>query len=194
MPPKMKTRIKVIDDFLPKIAFKDLQEYCQADKFEIVSYSNKKFSVITTPNAFLPFLKLEGYDMILTFIRSAYEGFDEEINIHADGLINGQKVDKAAVLYINDPEGVTPNGTQFYSHQTHGRILSADTPIEEQNRLLEEDSNNVSAWMATDSIVSIPNRLLRYESNMFHSKVPAKIKKGTRIVLVAFYKKINRDL
>jgi hypothetical protein len=31
--------------------------------------------------------------------------------------------------------------------------------------------------MATDSIVSIPNRLLRYESNMFHSKVPAKIKK-----------------
>jgi hypothetical protein len=41
-------------------------------------------------NAFLPFLKLEGYEMILTFIRSAYEGFDE-INIHADGLINGQK-------------------------------------------------------------------------------------------------------
>jgi hypothetical protein len=30
--------------------------------------------------------------------------------------------------------------------------------------------------MATDSIVSIPNRLLRYESNI-HSKVPAKIKK-----------------
>jgi hypothetical protein len=68
----MKTRIKVIDDFLPKIAFKDLQE-CQTDKFEIVSYK-KKFSVITTPNAFLPFLKLEGYEMILTFIRSAYEG------------------------------------------------------------------------------------------------------------------------
>jgi hypothetical protein len=40
--------------------------------------------------------------MILTFIRSAYEGFDEEINIHADGLINGQKKDKAAVLYINN--------------------------------------------------------------------------------------------
>jgi hypothetical protein len=53
--------------------------------------AKKKFSVITTPNAFLPFLKLEGYEMILTFIRSAYEGFDEEINIHADGLINGQK-------------------------------------------------------------------------------------------------------
>jgi hypothetical protein len=31
--------------------------------------------------------------------------------------------------------------------------------------------------MATDSIVSIPNRLLRYESNMFHSKVPAIKKK-----------------
>jgi phage host-nuclease inhibitor protein Gam len=74
---------------LPKIAFKDLQEYCQTDKFEIVSYGEKKFSVITTPNAFLPFLKLEGYEMILTFIRR--QGFDEEINIHADGLINGQK-------------------------------------------------------------------------------------------------------
>jgi hypothetical protein len=99
-------------------------------------------------------------------------GFDEEINIHADGLINGQKVDKAAVLYINNPEGYL-KWNPIYSHQTHGRILSADTS-EEQNRLLE-DSNNVSAWMATDSIVSIPNRYyvtIKYVS----FKVP-KIKK-----------------
>jgi hypothetical protein len=41
MPQKMKTRIKVID-VLPKIAFKDLQEYCQTDKFEIVSYGEKE--------------------------------------------------------------------------------------------------------------------------------------------------------
>jgi hypothetical protein len=27
--------------------------------------------------------------------------------------------------------------------------------------------NNVSAWMATDSIVSIPNRLLRYDQICF---------------------------
>jgi hypothetical protein len=30
-----------------------------------------------------------------------HEGFDEEINIHADGL-KRTKVDKAAVLYINN--------------------------------------------------------------------------------------------
>jgi hypothetical protein len=37
MPPKNENKNKSIDDFLPKIAFKDLQEYCQTDKFEIVS-------------------------------------------------------------------------------------------------------------------------------------------------------------
>jgi hypothetical protein len=63
-----------------------------------------------------------------------HEGFDEEINIHADGLINGQKV-KPQYSTLTIQRFI--NGTQFYSHQTHGRILSADTSIEEQNRLLE---------------------------------------------------------
>jgi hypothetical protein len=77
-------------------------------------------------NAFLPFLKLEGYEMILTFIRSAYEGFDEEINIHADGLINGQKVDKAAVLTLT-PRRSYAKWNPIVSPKKHGRILSADT-------------------------------------------------------------------
>jgi hypothetical protein len=45
--------------FLPKIAFKDLQSI-ELIEFKIVSYSEKEFSVITTPNAFYHFLKLEG--------------------------------------------------------------------------------------------------------------------------------------
>jgi hypothetical protein len=101
-----------------------------------------------------------------------HEGFDEEINIHADGLIR-TKVEKAAVLYINNQKELHKWNPILQSPK-HMAEYFQQISIEEQNRLLEEDSNNVSAWMATDSIVSIPNRLLRYDQYVFHSKVPPK--------------------
>ena len=96
-----------------------------------------------------------------------------------------------SVLYINDPKGVSENGTAFYSHHIHGNSLSDNAKEEEYNRLILEDSNNESKWKLTDFVESKPNRLLSYNSSLFHSKYPKQIKTGTRIVLVAFYKKIN---
>lgn len=184
--------MNVTDNFLQEKAFKDLQDFTLSNQFETISYGEKQFSVLQTPNEFLPFLNLKGYELVLTFIRSAYNGFDEDTNIHADGIINGHKIDKAAVLYINEREGVTLNGTCFYTHQKHGRELPFDISYEEYDRLLKEDSSNKDVWEMTDSITSFPNRFLSYNSNYFHSKVPAQIKKGTRITLVAFYKKLNK--
>lgn len=134
-------------------------------------------------------LQVEGHEMILSFIRKAYKGFDNEIRIHADNIISGSKTSLAAVLYINDPDGVTPNGTSFWKHTDYGYQLPENISNEEFDRLITEDSNNLSKWSKTDFISAIPNRLLLYNSNYFHSKYPAEIEAGERIVAVAFYKK-----
>jgi len=176
--------INVIDNFLPEEIFKELQEYCYNNNFTIVDIEGKKFSALETPNFVKEYL---GEGLIFSFIRKAYNGFDEDVNIHADNIINGFKSNMAFVLYINKSEGVTKNGTCFYEHITHGIELPKDCTNEEFDRLIIEDSNDNSKWKKMDYISSRPNRLLTYSSNYFHSKYPAKIEKGERIVLVCFY-------
>ena len=181
---------EVIDDFLPKETFKKLQKYCEG-KFTIVNAGDKQFSVLPLPEFITQFLEIDGYVRIFSFIRSAYKDFDNEYRIHADNIILGEKVSVASVLYINNSEGVTKNGTAFYEHYLHGKELSECVSNEEFNRLLLEDSNDLSKWKITDYIESKPNRLLKYNANKFHSKLPKSIEIGTRIVLASFYKKID---
>ncbi|HYE68021.1 MAG TPA: DUF6445 family protein, partial [Anaerovoracaceae bacterium] len=149
----------------------------------------KEFSVLETPLEFLPYFQLPGHEIVLTFIRNAYKGFDDKWRIHADNFIDGHKTSFASVLYINNEEGVTPNGTAFWKHHAHGHRLPDDISKAEFDRLLLEDSNELSKWQQTGFIGSVPNRLLVYDSQMFHSKTPNEITEGTRIVLVTFYKK-----
>lgn len=179
----------VIDDFLPKDVFKELQEYCNENDFSIIQAGEKLFSVLEIPQKIYPYLELEGHEIILAFLRNAHKDFDNEERIHCDGTIMGQQTNKAAVLYINSKNGVTKNGTKFYCHKKHGNFLPDNTDETEFNRLIEEDANNLSLWKETHFVKSKPNRLLRYNSRYFHGKYPARIKEGTRIVLVVFYAK-----
>jgi hypothetical protein len=179
----------VINNFLPKIVFFDLQKFCKENKFEIIKLGDKEFSILQTPQELIPFFQIDGYELILTFIRSAYKGFDNDYRIHADNIMLGQKTALASVLYINEQLGTTPNGTCFYNHKTHGRELTEEVTNEEFDRLLLEDANNPSKWEKTDIVTSYPNRLLKYNSQAFHSKYPAEIIDGCRIVLVCFYAK-----
>jgi hypothetical protein len=174
---------------LPKTIFLNLQQYCKNNKFRIVQAGDKSFSMLETPKFTLDYLQIQGYNIIFSFIRSAYKGFDDDLRIHSDGIIMNKKTDLASVLYINEPDGVTPNGTALYSHHIHGQSFPIDATEEEFNRLLLEDSNNISLWKQNDYIASFPNRLLTYSANMFHSKVPKEITEGIRIVLVVFYSK-----
>jgi hypothetical protein len=177
----------VTNNFLPPQAFKDLQDYCSQNNFEIVEVGNKKFSVLETPRPLLDFFKIEGYELILTFIRSAKKDFDTDLRIHADNIINGHKTALASVLYINNEDEVSTNGTVFWKHHQHGHELEANTSEIEFNRLLTEDANDYSKWEQRDLFYALPNRRLLYNSNSFHSKWPAKIEKGERKVLVCFY-------
>jgi len=181
--------IKIKDNFLPDETFRELQNYCREKEFETVVVGSKEFSVLETPDNVIPFLQQPGHEIILSFIRQANELIDTKLNIHADGIIQGQISSLASVLYINDSQGVTKNGTAFWYHEKHGYKLPNDCSIQEFNRLLTEDANDIEKWKQLDYLKAKQNRLLTYPSNYFHSKWPQQITEGTRIVLVTFYKK-----
>lgn len=184
--------IIVTDDFFGKETFKAIQEYCTAD-FQILDIGEKKFSVLQTPDALLPLLQINGYDLTLTFIRNAYKDFDNDLRIHCDYYINNSKTDLASVLYINNPDGVIQNGTAFYNHETYGDKAPDDLSKEQFDKLIKEDSNDIQKWEMTDYIASKPNRRLLYDANYFHAKFPSVIEEGVRIVLVCFYSEIKES-
>lgn len=182
--------IEVIDDFFPKQKFEAIQNYCKYSEFEIVDAGGKQFSALPVPVNVLPFLQKEGHEIILTFIRRAWKDFDTDLRAHSDGTIMGKKTSLASVLYINDDAGVTPNGTRFYSHTTHGSSFPDDGSEEEFDRLILEDSNNPEKWTQLSEVLAKPNRLLIYESRLFHGKFPNVIEDKERQVLVTFYHKL----
>lgn len=178
--------MQVIDDFLPNSLFELLRSYTLNSEFQIFDTGEKLFSYIQTPDDVNEYISEKYGEPILTFIRRAYEGFDEDPRIHCDGIISGVKPHNAMVLYLNEPGEVDDNGTAFYRHLEHGWVFNSDE--EEFNRLLLEDANDISKWDIVSYVSSKPNRALIYDCNMFHSKYPYKITGGVRYVLVAFLK------
>jgi len=176
------------DNYLPLDVFKKLQDYCSESHFEIIKAGGKEFSTLETPKEITPYLEADGYNLILTFIRYAHHGFDNDLNIHADNIILNKKTSMASVLYINE-DNIGANGTSFFEHHHHGVKLPEDCSSEEFDRLLTEDSEDIGKWKLADNIKSRPNRLLMYNANYFHAKYPKEITLGKRIVLVCFYEK-----
>lgn len=179
--------MQTTDNFLPEGLFQELSDYCKQKEFQLVNVGEKQFLVLPTPPIITEYLQIPEHEIILTFIRKAHKEFDTDIRVHADGIINNEKTHLAAVLYIS--ESNTPNGTAFWQHHKHGKSLPADVTEQEFNRLLTEDSNDLSKWKSICFVQNVPNRLLTYNSNHFHSKFPSLIDSGERIVLVTFYKK-----
>lgn len=182
--------IVVQDSYLPERVFKGLQEEVNDTHFEIVKAGEKEFLCMETPRWLYEYLKVEGHRIIFTFIRKAHRDFDTEFNAHCDSIINGSRPALASVLYINDDEGVTPNGTAFWKHHKYGFKAPENVQNEEFDRLLTQDSNDISKWRKSSYIEAIPNRLLLYSADYFHSKWPQVIEQGERIVCATFYEKI----
>ena len=181
--------MKITENFLPDDVFKYLEKYCYSTHSRKIDIGGKEISVMDTPSFIIPYLKTDAHELILSFIRESYDGFDNSLNIHADNRLNGIKIAKASVLYINNPKGVTENGTAFYSHEYYGLELPDDVSDEEHDRLLVEDANNPSKWQKVVSTLNVRNRYLEYNANLFHSKYPANIDNGKRVVMVSFFKK-----
>lgn len=177
--------VSVKDNFLEKTDFKLLQAYCKED-FNIHSVGEKDFLCLPTPDFLKEKLEIEGKNIVLTFIRKAYNDFDTDWRIHADNIVNGKKTSLASVLYIDIPDDFY-TGTAFWNHISHGPKLKSNIDNAEFDRLILEDSNDLSKWKFDSVIGAVKNRLVTYNSNYFHSKYPNKIEKGGRIVLVTFY-------
>jgi hypothetical protein len=178
---------EIKDNFLPKEVFQQLKEYCIDKEFQQIKIGEKEFLILDTPIFVYGHLLIDGYEIILSFIRKAHKDFDRDWRIHADNIINGSKSNIASVLYIDSSDSY--NGTAFWKHHQYGDSLPENITNEEFDSLLVNDANNLEKWKLTCIIPNYENRMLQYNSNNFHSKYPNIIKQGERIVLVTFYKK-----
>ena len=176
----------IIYNFLPDDMFARLREYILKSEFQIFDAGDKEFSYLPFPTEVYNHISDNIATPVLSFIRRAYSGFDNEPRIHCDGIINGEEVSLASVLYLNVEGEVEGNGTAFYSHKQHGKKFDGDE--EEFNRMLLEDANDLSKWNMYEVQTSEPNKLVAYDTKLFHSKFPYEIKNGVRYVLVSFFK------
>ena len=88
-------------------------------------------------------------------------------------------------MYVKSNEAKL-NGTAFWKHKDY-KFNYTKSSNEEFNRMLTEDSNDVTKWKLNSVIGHRDNRLLSYPSEYFHSKYPNKFK-NQRVVLIMFYK------
>jgi hypothetical protein len=183
--------IYIKDDFLDNNLIELLNT--NKDEFQEIKTPGKSFWVKEAPLMIMQVIKLEIEDLeghriepILGFMREAKEGQDQDWRIHNDSIIEGQQPDRAAVLYVSDDqERMAINGTAFWDHNIHGNAFEG-TP-EEYDRLLVEDSNDVTKWSLKSIIGHKKNRLISYPCNYFHSKYPNEFV-DSRVVFVMFYK------
>lgn len=126
-------------------------------------------------------------EIVFSFFREAKENQDNDWRIHNDSIINDQQPDRAAVLYISEDNYNGLNGTAFWEHKEYGDTFP-NTMIQDFNRVLKEDSNNLDLWNLKTVIGHKQNRFISYPCDYFHSKYPNEFKESRR-VFVIFYKK-----
>jgi hypothetical protein len=183
--------IYIKDDFLD-INLIDLLR-TNKDEFQEIKTPGKSFWVKEVPAPIMQIIKFELEDLeghriepILGFMREAKEGQDRDWRIHNDSIIEGQQPDRACVLYISDCKQEGLNGTAFWEHKKHGDKFE-NVSLAEQNRLLNEDANDLDLWDLRSIIGHKKNRLISYPCNYFHSKYPNEFI-DSRVVFVMFYK------
>lgn len=184
--------IYVIDDFVDLTEMNNIK-----DDFTRVDTPGKSFWVKLPSEMFLEHVCKKVSDVenstiipILSFFRQAKEGQDNDWRIHCDYIIEGQKPDRALVVYMSDDNKESLNGTAFWEHAVYGDCVE-DISNEDYDSLLENDSNNLDRWTLKSVIGHKKGRVLSYPCNYFHSKYPNEFKED-RIVFVMFYKTIKK--
>jgi hypothetical protein len=186
--------IYIEDDFLDIDLINNLDN--DKDEFQEVKTPGKSFWVKVPSDEFTKLVcdkisKIENTSVepILCFFREAKERQDTDWRIHNDSIIEGQRPDRAIVLYISENNYCDLNGTAFWEHWKHGDKFE-NVSNEEQDRLLLEDSNDKDKWILKSVVGHKQNRLVSYPCNYFHSKYPAEFL-NSRKVFVMFYKTEN---
>ena len=164
------------------------------NNFQEVDTGEKKFWVMDVPQNILDIFcnkiqLIEGNkpEVLLSMFRISDSKRDVDWRIHCDGIINNDIPNRAAIFYISESSYNQLHGTAFWQHKKYGEFLNNDK-LENFNKLILEDANNLDVWNLKSVIGYKQNRLLSYPANYFHSKYPNKSWESGRKILVIFYK------
>jgi len=185
----------VVDDFLGKDYHETYyKRLINAENTEVV-LGEKSFYVQHADESFVEVVceeisKIENKPIkpILAFFRCATDKLDNDWRIHSDYIIEGQKPDRACVLYMSESPLEGLNGTALWEHHKYGSKMPDDATPEEFDRMITEDSEDLSKWKLKTVIGNEVNRLVSYPSNYFHSKYPSTSWVEGRYIFVMFYK------
>jgi len=187
--------IYIIDDFVEKNLFKLANQYLDENKFNKVIVGEKDFYIQDSNKDFDEYIAtklsiIEGkkIEKILSFFRVATDEIDVTWRIHSDLNINGQKPDRAVVLYLSPREKEELHGTALWEHYIYGRELPADISDQEYDRMIKIDADELEKWRLSTVVGYEENRLVSYPSSYFHSKYPNVSWEEGRKVFVMFYK------
>jgi len=183
------------DNFLNDTEYKAVQDDIVSDEFKGIEVGDKVFHVHFPSDSVTQMIERavsarEGGKVknILSFYRIATDTIDTDWRIHSDQKIEGVQPARAVVLYLSpSPEPCVMTGTAFWKYHTYGHELPENTPNEEFDRTLLEDSNDTSKWELSSVVGHAPNRMVSYPASYFHSKYPNVAWPDGRVVFVMFY-------
>jgi len=182
--------IYIKDNFLDIDLFSYVNDYIKKSKWKTITigaednfnfdikYIEPEQKFIKYIEAWLQVIERADVNILRSFFRKSNSKYDTEWRIHNDSLVDGVQPNRALVFYINKNKEDYQNGTAFWKHHKHGHELN-DYDIKEFNRLLIEDSNDLSKWTLDTVVNHKENRLVSYPCNYFHSKYPDKAKNRT---------------
>ena len=190
--------IYFIDDFLPSYILDETIKDLSYKDYEEFKTPGKSFYVQEASHSFLNHVcgslsALEGniVSPILGFFRVSNDVLDTNWRIHSDLNVEGQKPDRALVLYISPRKIDDLHGTALWEHKKYGKSLPNNVTNEEFDRVIIKESENLDVWTLNSVIGYNQNRAISYPANYFHSKYPNKSWKSGREVFVMFYKTIK---
>jgi len=187
--------INVIDNFLDDNTYKATYDKLSSNEFKEVPAGDKSFWVqFSTPEFDRLVLdkisRAEGVKRrnIFSFFRVATDKVDTDWRIHSDAIINGERPERALVLYLSPSTMEGLHGTAFWKHKELGDCLPENVSFEEYDKVLLNESNNIEKWDLHSVIGYKINRAVCYPCNYFHSKYPNIGWTEGRMVYVMFYK------
>ena len=187
--------IRVVDNFLDEDLYKNLYNNLISNEFVEVEAGDKSFWIQQSTPEFdnivinsISVIENRDRQNIFSFFRVATDNVDTDWRIHSDAIINGQRPERALVLYLSPSQMEGLHGTAFWKHKELGKCLSENVSFEEYDKVLASESNNIDKWDLHSVIGYEVNRGVMYPCNYFHSKYPNVGWESGRIVYVMFYK------
>lgn len=185
----------IVDDFIERPVLHIVENYLSDGPFEKKVSGGKDFYVKESPIEFSDYVidrltEIERRPLvnILSFFREATDELDVSWRIHSDLNIDGQKPDRAVVLYLSPREREDLHGTALWEHHRYGRELPPEISNEEYDTMIKVDAEDLDKWRLSSVVGYEGNRLISYPSSYFHSKYPNVSWKEGRKVFVMFYK------